>query len=57
MKLYGLVLKGRVLLDRWGDLIASSDISQFPEWCGYKDFVANGAEVKEILVVIRWNYF
>jgi len=53
MKLYGLVLKGRVLLDRWGDLIASSDISQFPEWCGYKDFVANGAEVKEILVVIR----
>lgn len=47
-KVYGLILNGNILFDRWGDLIASQNIQSIMEWCGYADFMANGAEIKEI---------
>lgn len=53
MKIFALCLGRKILVDRWGDLISSTEKTQIEEWHNYNDFVKNGAKIKEILVYVK----
>lgn len=53
MKLFALCLGDNVMVDKWGNLIASTSKSEIKKQRCYDDFLQNGSEIKEIEVKIK----